>query len=329
MREGNLVVFETPDGGTLGGVTLVNASYVVTNVALNTFQVSSGGTVVTLGALVNTIRVRPAVVWATGDTSDKTFTVPIIDDRDIDPGQQFNVNLALETASDVIANLVGAGGAGGSSSQAKVTILDNDVAGGAQDITYSAGTSVNDLVRGVAVQDDARAVVVGHFTTFNGTARSRLARLNADGTLDTGFLSGLAGANSNLNAVAIDRNQNPLLTTNYGKIVIGGTFTNMNTTARTNVARLLTNGVVDTSFAPPVISGEVHAVAVQADGRVLVAGSFTVSGRQNLLRLDANGALDTTFLSSSPGANAEVRALLVQTDGKIVIGGDFTTFNGS
>ncbi len=48
----------------------------------------------------------------------------------------------------------------------------------------------------VAVQSDGKILIGGDFTTYNGTARGRVARLNSDGSLDTGFLATGAGANS-------------------------------------------------------------------------------------------------------------------------------------
>jgi uncharacterized delta-60 repeat protein len=96
-------------------------------------------------------------------------------------------------------------------------------------------------------------------------------------------------------------------------------------------------GVVDTSFAggaivTPVDIGEdyVNAVAVQADGKVLVAGSSgTVTGTKlSLLRYLRDGALDTTFGTNGKvlvalGANGNDRAnaIAVQDDGKIVVAG--------
>ena len=68
----------------------------------------------------------------------------------------------------------------------------------------------------------------------------------------------------------------------------------------------------------------VQAVAVQADGKVLIGGAFTmVDGvsHNRIARLDANGNLDATFNVS---ADAHVDRIALQPDGKIVIGGHFT-----
>src|SRR2546423_1376265 len=57
-------------------------------------------------------------------------------------------------------------------------------------------------VLSVAVQSDGKVLIGGLFSSVNGTARGRIARLNSDGTLDAGFQNGLAGANSNVQSVA-------------------------------------------------------------------------------------------------------------------------------
>ena len=78
----------------------------------------------------------------------------------------------------------------------------------------------------------------------------------------------------------------------------------------------------------PGANSYVYALAVQADGKIVVGGSFTTLGgqpRNYIGRLNPDGTLDTAF---NPGANAFVDALAVQADGKIVVGGYFTTLGG-
>ncbi|PYM13799.1 MAG: hypothetical protein DME18_08170, partial [Verrucomicrobia bacterium] len=86
-----------------------------------------------------------------------------------------------------------------------------------------------------------------------------------------------------------------------------------------------TNTTVD-SFNPQVI-GSVNSLALQADGKIVVGGSFTAlegSGRDSLGRLNLDGSLDPTFNPAVGGTfPSGVSALAVQTDGKILIGGSF------
>ena len=122
-----------------------------------------------------------------------------------------------------------------------------------------------------------------------------------------------------------------------GKILVGGVFTTLGgggtgTTPRNRIGRLNADGSLDTSFDPGA-NGAVDAVAVQADGKILVGGGFTMLGgggtgttpRNRIGRLNADGSLDTSF---NPGANDSVHAVAVQADGKILVGGGFTTLGG-
>ncbi len=75
-------------------------------------------------------------------------------------------------------------------------------------------------------------------------------------------------------------------------------------------------------------------MALQADGKVVVGGTFTTLGgggmgtttRNNIGRLNPDGSIDTTF---NPGADAQVEVLVIQADGKILVGGGFTTLAGA
>ena len=75
----------------------------------------------------------------------------------------------------------------------------------------------------VAVQSDGKVLIGGGFTTYNGTSRGYVARLNSDGSLDTGFLATGAGADNLVTSVAVQSD---------GKVLIGGSFTTYNGTSR-------------------------------------------------------------------------------------------------
>ena len=76
----------------------------------------------------------------------------------------------------------------------------------------------------------------------------------------------------------------------------GGHFQHYNGTPRDSVARINTDGTLDTTFNPAVVN--VAAVAVQPDGKILIAGDFdNVNGtsRTGFARLNADGSLDNSF----------------------------------
>jgi len=165
------------------------------------------------------------------------------------------------------------------------------------------------------VQPDGRLLVGGWFTTIGGQPRTRIARLNADGSLDTRFNPTV---NQRINTLALQPD---------GKLLIGGLFTAVNGVSRSYIARLNANGSLDMDFNPSADSF-VFALAVQPDGSVLVGGEFTAlnnDDRRRIARLNADGSLDAAF---DPAANAPVLALAVLPDGKPVVGGELTVIGG-
>ena len=115
-----------------------------------------------------------------------------------------------------------------------------------------------------------------------------------------------------------------------GKILIAGDFTALApnggaAVTRNLMARLNPDGTLDTAFNPNP-SGGILSIAVQADGKILVGGSFGIIGgqtRNRLARLDATTGLADSF---DPHPVSDVYAVAVQSDGKILVGG---VFNGA
>ena len=74
------------------------------------------------------------------------------------------------------------------------------------------------------------------------------------------------------------------------------------------------------------VGGEVFAVAIQSDGKIIIGGRFSaVNGiaRGNLARLNTDGTLDRTF-AEPQGVNGQVSAVAIQPNGGIIVGGTFT-----
>lgn len=87
-------------------------------------------------------------------------------------------------------------------------------------------------------------------------------------------------------------------------------------------------GRIDSTFADTQLDATVRAVAVQADGKLIIGGAFTTLGgapRSRIARLNADGVLDAGFSATADGP---VAAIAIQNDGAIVIGGFFSTVNG-
>lgn len=193
---------------------------------------------------------------------------------------------------------------------------------GSKDTSFNLGTSFNGKVYCSLIQPDGKIILGGSFTTFNGISANRLIRLNSDGSIDTTFNTSIAASSGIVYGLALQTN---------GSLIIVGSFTKYDGITANRVARILSNGNLDTSFVTgSAASGLVEEVQLQADGKVVLAGSFdSFNGISNskIIRLNTDGSRDATFVVGL-GFNASVSALVLQTDGKIIAGGDFITYNG-
>lgn len=184
-----------------------------------------------------------------------------------------------------------------------------------------SGTNVS--VETIVVQTDGKIVVGGVFASIDGVPRANVARLNLDGSLDTGFGQGQAGANGKVSSIVLQPD---------GKILVGGSFISMNGTARGRIARLGTDGSLDEQFSAGLngAAGAVADVALQRDGRVVIAGFFNKVNdvkATRIARLTSDGSLDGSI--GADGADGTVLGLSLQGDGKIVLVGDFANVLGS
>lgn len=194
-------------------------------------------------------------------------------------------------------------------------------ADGTIDTTFAPTSGTNGEINVIALQADGKILIGGTFTNVNGTTINRLARLNADGSLDSLFNIG-TGFNGEVLDIAVQPAD--------GKIVAVGIFTNVSGTGLNHVARLNTDGSLDSAnFNPGTGSpSRIHSVAVEAGGTILVGGEFiTFNGatRNRIARLGADGTLDAAF---TPSINSSVYAIKPQSNGQILLGGLFTNITG-
>ncbi|MEO8588429.1 MAG: hypothetical protein ABI432_03600 [Flavobacteriales bacterium] len=189
----------------------------------------------------------------------------------------------------------------------------------------------------VAVQADGKIVVAGT-NDVNGVAGGAIWRLNANGSLDEGFASG--GVYSSA-VPSGSGTLTGLLLQPDGKVVACGWFRSVGGLHALHVLRLTTNGTLDDTFngtgnqtLDASATGDAYnayALALQADGKVLVAGNVTEGGGSFVpdalcFRLTSAGAMDASFGTngmSIPHAVSydHVYALAVQPDGRIILGG--------
>jgi uncharacterized delta-60 repeat protein len=199
----------------------------------------------------------------------------------------------------------------------KIVRLNSD---GGLDDTFNPGTgfSGGDFVNSITLQPDGKIIVGGDFTSFNGTTRNHIARLNSDGTLDDTFIPG-TGFDGSVYSTALQSD---------GGIIVGGDFTSFNGIARSGVARLNSDGTLDYTFNPGTGFNTVYTTTLQSDEKIIVGGFTSLIGTFGIGRLNSNGSLDATF-NPGTGFDGIVYSTALQPDGKIIVGGSFSSFNGS
>ncbi len=307
-------VYNINENGGPGYITVVRSGGSAGALAVN-FATQAGSAV----PGVDFVPTNGSFYFGPGEVS-KTFSVPIIDNTAQDPPRF--VTLSLSAAGTNIL---------GSPTTAILNIIDDETFNqppGQGDTTIDPSVGFNDNVLALFLQQDGKILAGGDFTIANGLIRERIARLNPDGTLDQAFsqTSTNAGANDSVLAIVSQTDR---------RVLVGGRFTTMNSVNRNFLARLNSDGSLDSTFNPGAgPDNSVYALAetfVGPDRKLLVGGAFAnynTLAFNYLVRLDNKGGVDPNFNAGS-GPNGPVYAIVLQPDGKFLIGGDFTVVNGT
>jgi uncharacterized delta-60 repeat protein len=212
--------------------------------------------------------------------------------------------------------------------------------GEAGNVTTSVGGK-NDSAESVIMQSDGKIVVAGYSFIDRNNNDFAVVRYNANGTLDTSFnKTGKAtadfGARDGGHSVAISRDE---------RIVVAGYTTN-ETKEQCALACFKADGGLDTSFngtgkVATDFGGsgnaECQSVAVQTDGKIVVAGYATVAGVQQfaVARYNANGTPDTSFggtggvITAVAASGSNATGVALQKGGKILLPGYAINNSGS
>ena len=251
-------------------------------------------------------------------TYDTSFFNVIFDNYGI---QNYIEDMALQTDGKIFV----VGSFGGANSTPRTSImrlgtnglLDNTFIN--PTFTFSTNPDAHRLRR-VIVQPDGKILIGGGITQVNGVNRNLIARLNADGSLDTTFTPNPDGL------ILTDMVLQP-----DGKILVSRSPTVVQgNPVPANIARLNFDGSLDSSFTTTAEQVLIQAIALQTDGKILVGGTFSTykgAARNGVARLNTTGTLDGTFVPNVPVA-IRPNKLVVQPDGKILASID-QPFNNS
>ena len=315
------------------------------NVANSPGAVSCFTTDGTAIAGVDYVNAAEILNFAIGQTN-KTFSIPILDNGRVDGDRVFTVNLISGTSF---------------LSQLPITIHDNEIPASV-DLGFNVGDGIQSqyfgygTVNALAQQLDGKILIGGSFDTVADIGRTNLARLNHDGSLDTNFITSLTDSDgTQVSLLAMQTNGQIMVVRNFTSV--DGAFAGLarinpdgsfDTNFNSFVGIALTNEITDqygNPYAGNPLSPTIQALIVQPDGKIVIGGTFdSVNGiaRTNLARLNADGSLDGSFttgtdqtiLFSDEYGNpnivaSSVSALAQEPDGTIIVGGTFSLVNGA
>lgn len=138
---------------------------------------------------------------------------------------------------------------------------------------FGGDSSVNSIL----VQTDGRLILAGRFALDNDPSRDNLARLHPNGSVDMSFARAAVPTNESWTVAALQAD---------GKILLASC---RDSYPGTTLTRLNPDGSLDDSFDQGAADGRVERLALQPDGKLLIAGWFTeINGvrRRNLARLN-------------------------------------------
>jgi uncharacterized delta-60 repeat protein len=264
--------------GAPAGTLTINYNMQSQTNELQVFYGGLGGQLIfDTGLVTNSAHVVIPFAPVNGSVSD-SLTI-VVNPGGNQPGTNWNYNASIQavTSNDLLlgGNFTSVGGFSGQDHIAR--LLDD----GSVDPTFDPSAGINGVVYSLATQSDQKIVVGGEFSKVNGLVYNRIARLNRDGSLDTGFFCG-SGADGTVYSVTA------LSSGTY----LGGAFTSYNGTHRLGFARLNQDGSLDTSFLDTAYNqfagltrvffddtpGTVFTAGVQSDGNVMIGGSFDQVG---------------------------------------------------
>lgn len=193
-------------------------------------------------------------------------------------------------------------------------------------VTAAGAGNFNNIISALHRLENGKILVIGRFTSVGGVSgagRYRVARLNADFTLDTTFVPSPSPAT--LASGEIDT----VVTDDQDRIYLGGNFSGYGgVTGYDALVRLYSDGTLDRSFTrSPVAGSDVNALIRQTDGKIIVSGdidSLTGDGLavRSIYRLNPDGTLDVDFsppLFTADGTGLSFVATALDAAGRIYI----------
>jgi hypothetical protein len=198
---------------------------------------------------------------------------------------------------------------------------------GTVDKAFNTGRGANDMVRAIVPTNDDSGdlYIAGEFTAYNDIALKHIARLNADGTAEVSFNSGI-GFDREVFALALVNDKSH-------DIYVGGWFHHYDGKQAAHLVRLTETGALNSQFDVQPFDGEgeqyISSLVTLDDcsGSVYVGGSFSsYAGRMvnGLIRLNGRGDIDRHFKVGITPVDAYVNSMVSDVNGDLYVGGLIT-----
>ena len=184
---------------------------------------------------------------------------------------------------------------------------------------FNAGLGPDGTVNTIALQYNNKILIGGNFSSYNGINSNKLARLNANGSMDKTFKVGEGGDNS-ITKILIQPDE---------KILVAGNFTTYNQVTANGLVRLNKNGSIDNTFNAGITDSisKIHELAILPDGKIIISGSArNFSGGMatsiETIRLNKNGSRDYSFGECKidfGDSYPYVKSIGVEKDGNVLL----------
>jgi uncharacterized delta-60 repeat protein len=320
-------------GFTINGY--VTLDYGLANEKASTILLQPDNKIIVIGENIDTDPTKDKLIVSrvtdTG-TKDATFGTNGFVAHDIGDNKEYGRDGILLADGKIL--VLGSANIGGTNHYVVARLTDK----GAFDTSFGTagkfsgknGNTGAVIARSMCLQSDGKIVVVGE-----STGRFFIARLNANGTLDTSFgTNGATVVVSDLSGLVISKVLNQ-----SGKFVIIGHGTN-NTTSKYGIATIRidatgkqdltwgSSGFGDYNFG---VNEYIAGAAILSDGKIIAvgrAGDGATTTQSFAVKLNANGTIDNTFgtngatkIDANTVGFEDMRSVALQTDGKIVMAG--------
>lgn len=197
--------------------------------------------------------------------------------------------------------------------------IDRILPSGGIDGNFVVGTGCNSWVNAITVLSDGKIAVAGDFSTIQGAVREKLALLNPDGTLFSGF-----------NSSGTDYWINDIIELSSNKIMVGGDFSTLQGFPALFLGILYNDGSFDIGNNIGTGPNNIIRGITKTNDRAIIFGDFTSydgNSIQNCAKIYLDGTFDPTF-SPGLGFNNVIYDVQIQSDGKLIAGGAFTSYDG-